>query len=305
MIESNSYIQNNSSNSNNINNSDNLKCNNCCCGKNNSDDIEEIGNNKNKREISNSSSNNERKIIIEQTVQVNKPLSQSLNSISNSLYQLSKSVDDNKALEGGGSNCQRMCTCQQSKNYPYCDSTHEQFNLETKSNLSPLYIKIDNNPINKSTEKINTNINQNRLKPASKIMNKPNTIRSSQSENTKDTNNTIEPKQQQQQLQIKYKPTSIKEIQNQNNYFRLEEIAQHNTVDSCWMIIYNKVYDITSYIPSHPGGKNALLRFAGKDGTENVQFHSNRMLELLNNNYFIGHLAKDQQTVAQSRCIIC
>ena len=47
--------------------------------------------------------------------------------------------------------------------------------------------------------------------------------------------------------------------------FTLQEIAKHNTPDDCWVVIKRKVYNVTSYIQSHPGGKNVFIRNAGKD----------------------------------------
>ncbi len=44
------------------------------------------------------------------------------------------------------------------------------------------------------------------------------------------------------------------------------EVATHNTQTDCWTIIGGSVYDITSYIPFHPGG-NEILRACGADGT--------------------------------------
>jgi cytochrome-b5 reductase len=49
--------------------------------------------------------------------------------------------------------------------------------------------------------------------------------------------------------------------------YTLEEVKQHKTVDDCWMILNGKVYDVTKYIPFHPGGKK-MMAAAGKDGTE-------------------------------------
>ena len=41
----------------------------------------------------------------------------------------------------------------------------------------------------------------------------------------------------------------------------LNEIFEHNTKDSLWLLIDNKVYDVTNF--KHPGGKQILLQNAG------------------------------------------
>jgi len=73
--------------------------------------------------------------------------------------------------------------------------------------------------------------------------------------------------------------------------FTEEEVAKHCTKDDCWMIIKGGVYDITTYFSEHPGGQRALLKFAGKDGTENVQFHSPKMMSILDSYFYVGKLA--------------
>ena len=45
-------------------------------------------------------------------------------------------------------------------------------------------------------------------------------------------------------------------------------MAKHNTAESCWVILYGNVYDVTDFIPSHPGGSKIILALAGKDATE-------------------------------------
>ncbi len=43
-------------------------------------------------------------------------------------------------------------------------------------------------------------------------------------------------------------------------------VATHSTADDCWTIIDGKVYDITPYISSHPGG-NEIVKACGRDGS--------------------------------------
>lgn len=46
--------------------------------------------------------------------------------------------------------------------------------------------------------------------------------------------------------------------------FTREEIEKHDKEDDCWLVIDNKVYDVTSVLAWHPGGKAAIMGHAGK-----------------------------------------
>ena len=45
-------------------------------------------------------------------------------------------------------------------------------------------------------------------------------------------------------------------------------VAQHNTAESCWVILYGNVYDVTRFLPEHPGGSKVILQLAGTDATD-------------------------------------
>jgi len=45
-------------------------------------------------------------------------------------------------------------------------------------------------------------------------------------------------------------------------------LKQHNKRDDIWMALYGKVYNVTAYMPYHPGGEKELMRVAGRDGTK-------------------------------------
>ncbi len=46
-----------------------------------------------------------------------------------------------------------------------------------------------------------------------------------------------------------------------------QEVRKHNTAKSLWMIINRRVYDITTWVDRHPGGREQLLMYAGRDAT--------------------------------------
>ncbi len=50
-------------------------------------------------------------------------------------------------------------------------------------------------------------------------------------------------------------------------YYTMADISRHATEVSCWTTIDATVYDVTSFIDKHPGGKDKILGICGKDGT--------------------------------------
>ncbi|KAI8946892.1 FMN-dependent dehydrogenase [Xylaria longipes] len=46
------------------------------------------------------------------------------------------------------------------------------------------------------------------------------------------------------------------------------EVAKHDSKESCWVVIHGKAYDVTEFLPEHPGGMKIILKYAGKDATE-------------------------------------
>lgn len=77
----------------------------------------------------------------------------------------------------------------------------------------------------------------------------------------------------------------------QSNTYTLADVAKHATAADCWMVLNtNKVYNVTAYIPGHPGG-NTMVPYCGKDGTQafNGVPHSSNAVAL-ETPYFIGGL---------------
>jgi len=53
--------------------------------------------------------------------------------------------------------------------------------------------------------------------------------------------------------------------------FTLEQIAEHATLDDCWMAIEGSVYDFSDYIPQHPTPPFVLEKWCGKEATEGMR----------------------------------
>ena len=80
----------------------------------------------------------------------------------------------------------------------------------------------------------------------------------------------------------------------------LEEVKKHTTKDNLWTYYNGYVYDITSFVSSHPGG-NIILNAGGKNLEEawnsfNVKWHNNnsRVLKTLEK-YKIGVLTMEEE----------
>lgn len=79
-------------------------------------------------------------------------------------------------------------------------------------------------------------------------------------------------------------------IQEHHQLFTTSEVSKHNTADDCWIIIKNKVYNVTPYVEEHPGGY-AILNHAGGDSTEGFYGpqHASRVFDMVDE-FYIGDL---------------
>lgn len=49
--------------------------------------------------------------------------------------------------------------------------------------------------------------------------------------------------------------------------YSLMEVREHSIASDCWIVIYDHVYDVTSFLSEHPGGEYIILEWAGRDAT--------------------------------------
>lgn len=84
---------------------------------------------------------------------------------------------------------------------------------------------------------------------------------------------------------------TVSSLPQSNIKLTMQEIAKHNIPSDCWLIINSKVYDVTKYLFSHPGGEQIIVRYCSSDATVAFQRHSSFAYSLLNN-YYLGDLTQ-------------
>lgn len=84
------------------------------------------------------------------------------------------------------------------------------------------------------------------------------------------------------------------------------DVASHNTSKSCYVTVGTKVYDLTSFLPDHPGGGDLILEYGGKDVTDILRdelshSHTEAAYEILDES-LVGFVASDlvNDTVVKS-----
>lgn len=71
--------------------------------------------------------------------------------------------------------------------------------------------------------------------------------------------------------------------------FSLEDVACHSSADDCWIVVNNRVYDVTTFVNEHPAGRNILLMHGGKDCTEEfLDVHGEEYLTAFAPKSFVG-----------------
>ncbi|CAJ1953444.1 unnamed protein product [Cylindrotheca closterium] len=73
--------------------------------------------------------------------------------------------------------------------------------------------------------------------------------------------------------------------------FSMEEVRRHNSAESAWLVVGDKIYDATEYIRIHPGGEMSILRKSGGvvDCTQDFHFHSKAGKKVWDR-YYVGKL---------------
>ncbi|KAG7531683.1 hypothetical protein FFLO_04193 [Filobasidium floriforme] len=92
-------------------------------------------------------------------------------------------------------------------------------------------------------------------------------------------------------------------------YLSMDQVAKHNLSNDAWVVIDGNVWDVSDFLPHHPGGSRIVLANAGKDATEIYkELHPPNTIENnLSPKYFKGRidpeLAKEASYEAEMKRI--
>ncbi|XP_076291076.1 uncharacterized protein LOC143214219 isoform X1 [Lasioglossum baleicum] len=90
--------------------------------------------------------------------------------------------------------------------------------------------------------------------------------------------------------------TSIEKEQENLKTINLNEVAWHDTADSCWIVVHDFVYDCTDFLKNHPGGADVILEYAGRDATlAFIGTGHSKAARLSMERYLIGELPPEER----------
>jgi fatty acid desaturase/predicted heme/steroid binding protein len=77
--------------------------------------------------------------------------------------------------------------------------------------------------------------------------------------------------------------------------YTLEDVSKHNSRESAWLAIHGKVYDVTKFLDSHPGGDLILMAAGRPSGTEFFESHHPPYVTEMLSKFYIGDV-RDYQS---------
>ncbi|KAF8589131.1 fatty acid-2 hydroxylase [Ramaria rubella] len=83
--------------------------------------------------------------------------------------------------------------------------------------------------------------------------------------------------------------------------YTIEDVHQHQKPDDCWVVRNGYVYNISAFLPDHPGGDDIILEWAGKDVGDVMKngehSHSDAAIDMMSG-FSIGRIGADAGVVA-------
>jgi flavocytochrome c len=87
--------------------------------------------------------------------------------------------------------------------------------------------------------------------------------------------------------------------------YTIDEVAQHTKEDDVWVALNGRVLNVTKFLPEHPGGKVAIMTFAGQDASaEFNMLHDPNVIDKYAADAVIGTLKEATSGLAKGRKLL-
>ena len=84
------------------------------------------------------------------------------------------------------------------------------------------------------------------------------------------------------------------EKNEEKKFYTYEEVYEHKTEKDLWIVVEQKVYDLSKWIEKHPGGPLPLMAMAGQESTDAfLGYHTKDVYEKYLPSFQIGYLKDD------------
>ena len=96
-----------------------------------------------------------------------------------------------------------------------------------------------------------------------------------------------------------WREVSVPTTAGKDRVISLAEVATHNDYNDCWLVVDDKVYDVSKFMEDHPGGPKPLVLYGGKDATEEfTMIHHPDIIKAYGELYRIGVLEGTEAAAA-------
>ncbi|KAL3683664.1 hypothetical protein R1sor_001686 [Riccia sorocarpa] len=86
-----------------------------------------------------------------------------------------------------------------------------------------------------------------------------------------------------------YEGISAQDTRSPLKKYTLKDVSKHNTPEDCWLVIWGKVYNVTSWVKVHPGGSLIYVK-AGQDSTQLFDSYHPLYVRKMLSEYCIGEI---------------
>ena len=91
----------------------------------------------------------------------------------------------------------------------------------------------------------------------------------------------------------KKKSNETKNEDSNKKSFTRDDVAKHNRSNDCWVIVHDRAYDVTKFVPKHPGGNMIHVNAGGECTALFESYHPLKARKVLEK-FYVGDVVDDE-----------